>query len=255
MHLVLRAVFIWPTINESLHVQVKVSINSQNAVGQTPLHLAAKWGRLNVIKLLIEEGADLEVKDRKGRTAVDEADDAIVQTHLLRESQKLRTQLDVSRMKMANETYELKQARKQGDLTEVELMDALDRLEASGWWSFHEFERDIEANEDSEQFYNDELEKIAEYMRVRPEEIKNELYKQRHKLMRKREKEDEHKRMEEKRLKEVQEHEERRAAEKRREERRDAKELFRERNCGKCGQVVHVSLLCVCAQLLAREQK
>jgi|LauGreDrversion4_2_1035121.scaffolds.fasta_scaffold1598865_1 hypothetical protein len=37
--------------------QVKVLINSQNAVGQTPLHLAAKWGRLGVIECLIEEGA------------------------------------------------------------------------------------------------------------------------------------------------------------------------------------------------------
>lgn len=60
---------------------------------------------------------------------------------------------------------------------------------------------------------------------------------QRHKLMRKREKEDERARLEAKRLKEVQEHEERRRKEKEREEKKEIKELHRERNCGKCGQV------------------
>ena len=39
-------------ILEGKNGQVKVSINSQNAVGQTPMHLAAKWGRLEVISCL-----------------------------------------------------------------------------------------------------------------------------------------------------------------------------------------------------------
>lgn len=60
---------------------------------------------------------------------------------------------------------------------------------------------------------------------------------QRHKLMRKREKEDERARLEAKRLKEVQLHEERRQKEKEREEKKAVKELHRPRICGKCGQV------------------
>jgi ankyrin len=105
-------------ILEGRNGQVKVSINTQNAIGQTPIHLAAKWGRLNVIKFLIEEGADLEITDRKGRTPLHEADDSIVQTHLLRHSQKLRMTMDVSKMSMANATFELKQQRRIGDITD-----------------------------------------------------------------------------------------------------------------------------------------
>ena len=55
-------------ILEGRNGQAKVSINSQNSTGQTAMHLAAKWSRLNVIKLLIEAGADMEIKDRRGRT-------------------------------------------------------------------------------------------------------------------------------------------------------------------------------------------
>jgi len=294
-------------ILEGKNGQVKVSINSQNAVGQTPMHLAAKWGRLEVISCLIEEGAgarlrtaqpqprpcarppartrgcsllnehllqlahalsralffcrmwascacalcsslslsrvraDLEIKDRRGRTAVHEADDSIVQARLLRESTKVQTKMDVAKMQQAEDTFELKQARKKGDLTEVELADALKRLKASGTWSFQDFEKQISESQVLEDIHEQELMRIADYMRVRPQEIKNELFKVRHKLMKKHEKEDERQRLEAKRLKEVADHEERRAAEKRREERREEKELFRERTCGKCGQVV-----CMC---------
>lgn len=189
-------------IVEGRNGQVKVSINTQNAIGQTPIHLAAKWGRLNVIKFLIEAGADLEITDRKGRTPLHEADDSIVQTHLMRHSQKLRTTMDVSKMSMANTTFDLKQQRRSGDITEgtrrkvprfpfvcvqvaltlwfvtVELGDALERLEASGVWSFKRLEEDIEKSEAMEAVHNAELEEIAQYMRDRPEEIKNELFKQ-----------------------------------------------------------------------------
>ena len=41
---------------------------------------------------------DLEIKDRRGRTAVHEADDSIVQARLLRESTRVRTKMEVTRM-------------------------------------------------------------------------------------------------------------------------------------------------------------
>ena len=37
-------------------LKVKVSIDAIDASGQTALHLAAKWGRLNVVKVLIDSG-------------------------------------------------------------------------------------------------------------------------------------------------------------------------------------------------------
>jgi len=66
-------------IVEGINGQAKVSINTQNSTGQTAMHLAAKWGRLEVVKYLIEAGADLEIRDRRGRTPIHDADDAIVQ--------------------------------------------------------------------------------------------------------------------------------------------------------------------------------
>ena len=60
----------------------------------------------------------------------------------------------------------------------VELGDALERLEASGVWSFKKFEEDIEESETREAAHNADLEEISQYMRDRPEEIKNEQFKQ-----------------------------------------------------------------------------
>ena len=36
--------------------------------GSTPLHLASMYGRLEVARVLIEHGADIDAKDNKGRT-------------------------------------------------------------------------------------------------------------------------------------------------------------------------------------------
>ena len=142
-------------IVDGINGQAKVSINTQNSTGQTAMHLAAKWGRLEVVKYLIEAGADLEIRDRRGRTPIHDADDAIVQvrdsvfifflhpfciadcsecwqTHLQRGSVRLRMQMDVGKSKSANDEYELKQLRQRGELTEEEFIDAMQRLEAAG---------------------------------------------------------------------------------------------------------------------------
>jgi ankyrin repeat protein len=39
---------------------------AKNISGATPLHEAVRWGRLDMIRLLIEEGADVNVQDAKG---------------------------------------------------------------------------------------------------------------------------------------------------------------------------------------------
>lgn len=52
-----------------------------------PLHVASDWGKLEVVRQLLEHGADVEVKDNDGETALqcatDEGYDEIMK--LLRE--------------------------------------------------------------------------------------------------------------------------------------------------------------------------
>lgn len=40
---------------------MKVSIDAVTTGGQTPLHIAAKWGRLGVVNALVEGGANVSV--------------------------------------------------------------------------------------------------------------------------------------------------------------------------------------------------
>ncbi len=44
------------------------SANSTNGYGDTPLHIAACWGNIGAIKLLIEAGADINKKGETGFT-------------------------------------------------------------------------------------------------------------------------------------------------------------------------------------------
>jgi ankyrin repeat protein len=46
---------------------------TQDEMAQTPLHMAASFGRLEVIKALLDLGASIDVKDAKGRTPLDVA--------------------------------------------------------------------------------------------------------------------------------------------------------------------------------------
>lgn len=41
----------------------------------TPLHVAAVWGRINVVKMLIEYGGDVFSLDDDGKTPLDYADE------------------------------------------------------------------------------------------------------------------------------------------------------------------------------------
>lgn len=51
-----------------------LSLNLQNASGNTPLHWAALNGHLPIVKLLIEAGADPTVLNKAGKDAVYEAE-------------------------------------------------------------------------------------------------------------------------------------------------------------------------------------
>ncbi len=48
-----------------------VDPNTKDIDGETPLHKAAFWGHVDVVKLLLVYGADPTVKDEGGRTPLD----------------------------------------------------------------------------------------------------------------------------------------------------------------------------------------
>ena len=52
---------------------VLVKIDEENQQGETPLIKAAKTGHKEVVKLLLEKGATLDLTDFTGRTALDHA--------------------------------------------------------------------------------------------------------------------------------------------------------------------------------------
>jgi hypothetical protein len=45
----------------------------ENQRGLTPLHEAARWGWNDVVRFLVDHGADLQAKDNRGMTPVDSA--------------------------------------------------------------------------------------------------------------------------------------------------------------------------------------
>lgn len=53
-----------------------------NKFKETPLHLASKEGNLDVIKTLIEEGADINLKNEDGRKPIDLASVDAVRSYL-----------------------------------------------------------------------------------------------------------------------------------------------------------------------------
>ena len=55
-------------------INKKDDINKQNKNGDTPLHLAFKIGNYDIIRLLLENGANIKIKNKKGITPFDIAD-------------------------------------------------------------------------------------------------------------------------------------------------------------------------------------
>ena len=52
-------------------------VNKKNKNGDTPLHLAFKIGNYEIIRLLLENGANLKIKNKKGFTPFDIANKEI----------------------------------------------------------------------------------------------------------------------------------------------------------------------------------
>jgi ankyrin repeat protein len=58
-------------------VELRADVNAVNRAGQTALHGATRAGRNRIVQFLAENGAVLNVKDRRGRTPLDIAQDPI----------------------------------------------------------------------------------------------------------------------------------------------------------------------------------
>lgn len=54
-------------------IQAGLDVNTPDSNGQTPLILAARLGWLNTVKVLLAQGADISIRDHKGKTAADYA--------------------------------------------------------------------------------------------------------------------------------------------------------------------------------------
>ncbi|EKX47078.1 hypothetical protein GUITHDRAFT_137692 [Guillardia theta CCMP2712] len=226
-------------ILEGKNGQVKVSIDAIDASGQTALHLAAKWGRLPVVKVLIDSGANLEIKDRKGRTAMDLANDSGVQSQLSRRSTEIMKKVE-SFQKEKRKRALLLQKKQFLTLTHRE------RLDDEGVWDMMRLEKELEGVEIVERVEEERWEELNNYMKERPLELKEAAFQAGVQSLRrvpccaavkKKTKEEAKRALEESRQEEIRRNEERRAAEQLKEEKRAHKELNRERTCGRCGQV------------------
>lgn len=216
---------------------LKVAIDSIDPCGLTPLHLAAKWGRLPVVKKLLESGANLKIKDRKGRTAQDVAAQSVLDAFEDRESDRVRMALEDDRRAIFRHAQLLRSQREEGAITDWELEDATKRKEEDRWWTHQLLEAEVEDKVRSEELDLQKREEVAEYLIHRPQEMKEEAYANIQTALRKREKEAKKAALMKARLDEIRENEERKVAEAQREAKREIKELRRERTCGRCGQL------------------
>ena len=46
------------------------SVNNIDSLEMRPLHWAAKWGRIDVVEILLTDGADATAKDHEGKPAI-----------------------------------------------------------------------------------------------------------------------------------------------------------------------------------------
>ena len=60
-----------------------MSLGVGNYHGDTPLHLASRHGFVNIVKLLLEYEAPLEIQNRKHESVLDVAHNALIKALLL----------------------------------------------------------------------------------------------------------------------------------------------------------------------------
>ncbi|KAK6166700.1 hypothetical protein SNE40_023334 [Patella caerulea] len=75
----------------------RVDVNMKNDMGETPLHMAAKWGYDVIVKTLLENGANATIKNRRGQTPISLAQNIMVQRLMV----ETRSQMIVKPQKVA----------------------------------------------------------------------------------------------------------------------------------------------------------
>ena len=83
----------------------RLSINAQNAHGNTPLHLAVEGDLEEVVKLLLENGLDMEIKNIEGKTPLQLAHrrgDKLVMMAFIDTGVKLNLNLNLGGIASAN---------------------------------------------------------------------------------------------------------------------------------------------------------
>jgi len=66
----------------------KANLDARDSTGETPLHWAARYDDMEIVRLLIEAGADVTVKDREGRTPLSRISPSQANIEALRQMQK-----------------------------------------------------------------------------------------------------------------------------------------------------------------------
>lgn len=91
----------------------KIDVDYADVTGWTPLHYAAKGGRVGIVKLLYSHGCAMDLKNRAGKTALDVAEygnDAVKTT--LSKLMQEKAQKEKSQIMMAREDVELMERKK-----------------------------------------------------------------------------------------------------------------------------------------------
>ncbi|XP_025115777.1 ankyrin repeat domain-containing protein 27-like isoform X1 [Pomacea canaliculata] len=70
----------------------KLQVNGTNDIGDTALHMAAKWGYENIVKILLENGADATMKNRKHQSPIHMAQNMRVQRILQNAAEEFELQ-------------------------------------------------------------------------------------------------------------------------------------------------------------------
>jgi ankyrin repeat protein len=71
LHIVVRALYKWDITLARLLIKHKAELDAVDKKARTPLHYAAYRGYLEAVKLLLDEGANMVLKDWRGETALE----------------------------------------------------------------------------------------------------------------------------------------------------------------------------------------
>ena len=86
------------------HLTAGTDVNIKNARGWTPLHLATDQGHKKVVEFLIAKGANVNAKDKKGRTSLDWAEEENKEIAYLLRKQGGKTGKELKKLEAVNES-------------------------------------------------------------------------------------------------------------------------------------------------------